>query len=85
MSSQFPLQKGSILKLHYKWENLVKPVGSMFVGTSPELEMALYTLCFLARPDKKCPVSLGGKQFFITTHTFRYRGKNMIGSAFPEI
>ncbi|KAJ9601547.1 hypothetical protein L9F63_000290, partial [Diploptera punctata] len=77
--------KGAILKLHYKWTNVVKPVGSMFVGTSPELEMALYTVCFLTRPDEKCPVRMAGKNFTIRTHTFRYRGKNSIGSAFPEI
>ncbi|XP_049814380.1 endoribonuclease CG2145-like isoform X1 [Schistocerca nitens] len=77
--------KGAILKLHYKWENVIKPVGSMFVGTSPELEMALYTVCFIARPNQKCSLSLSGKRVFINTHTFRYRGKNMIGSAYPEI
>lgn len=57
----------------------------MFVGTSPELEVALYTVCFEVRPDKDCPISLGGNKLLIRTHTFRYRGKNLIGSAFPEI
>ncbi|XP_069689759.1 endoribonuclease CG2145-like isoform X2 [Periplaneta americana] len=77
--------KGAILKLHYKWSNVLKPVGSMFVGTSPELEMALYTVCFLVHPDEKCQVRMAGKNFSIRTHTYRYRGKNTIGSAFPEI
>lgn len=77
--------KGAILKLHYKWASVMKPVGSMFVGTSPELEMALYTVCFLVHPDEKCQVRMAGKHFSIRTHTYRYRGKNMIGSAFPEI
>lgn len=63
----------------------MKPVNAMFVGTSPELEMALYTLCFSVRADKECNVSLNGHKFIIRTHTFRYRGKNLIGSAFPEI
>lgn len=62
-----------------------KPVDTMFVGTSPELEMALYSLCFLTRADRSCPLSLGGKDFNLRTHTFRYRSKDMIGSAFPEI
>ncbi|KAK7794916.1 hypothetical protein R5R35_005891 [Gryllus longicercus] len=77
--------KGAIAKIHYKWSNVVKPVGSMFVGTSPELEMALYTICFLTRPDDRCQITLGNKVVTIRTHTFRYRGKNLIGSAFPEI
>ncbi|XP_067012848.2 endoribonuclease CG2145 isoform X2 [Anabrus simplex] len=77
--------KGAILKLHYKWSNVMKPVGTMFVGTSPELEMALYTVCFMTRPDEKCSLKLGGKVVGIKTHTFRYKGYNYIGSAFPDI
>ncbi|XP_023717904.1 poly(U)-specific endoribonuclease homolog [Cryptotermes secundus] len=77
--------KGAILKIHYKWANVMKPVGSMFVGTSPELEMALYTVCFLVHPDQKCHVRMAGKHFSIRTHTYRYQSKNVIGSAFPEI
>lgn len=57
----------------------------MFIGTSPELEVALYTTCFLLRADKVCPLRLNGHQFIIRTYTYRYRGKNMIGSAFPDI
>lgn len=63
----------------------MKPVNAMFIGTSPDLEIALYTVCFTMRADQECPVSLGGQKFNIRTHTFRYRGKNLIGSAFPEI
>lgn len=79
------LQKGAVVKYRFSHNNINKPVNAMFVGTSPELEMALYTLCFEVRPDKECPISLGGNKILIRTHTFRYRGKNLIGSAFPEI
>nr|CAD7461764.1 unnamed protein product [Timema tahoe] len=78
-------KKGSILKLQHKWEGVIKPVGSMFVGTSPELEMALYTVCFLTRPNERCRLSMANKVFHIKTFTFNYRGKSLIGSAFPEI
>lgn len=57
----------------------------MFVGTSPELELALYTVCFALRPDADCLLSFSGKTFTVKTHTWRYRGKNLIGSAFVEI
>lgn len=77
--------KAAILKLHAKFNGYDKPVTSMFIGTSPELEMAIYTVCFFARPDQTCPVSLGGTKFNIMTHKFRYRGKDLIGSAYPEI
>ncbi|XP_060530388.1 endoribonuclease CG2145-like isoform X2 [Cylas formicarius] len=77
--------KGSILKYHFTFHGVDKPVGSMFIGTSPELEMALYSTCFLLRADKICPLKMNGNRFIIRTYSYRYRGKNMIGSAFPEI
>ncbi|XP_032684675.1 poly(U)-specific endoribonuclease homolog isoform X2 [Odontomachus brunneus] len=77
--------KGSIVKIHAKFNGHDKPVTAMFIGTSPELEMALYTVCFYARPDGKCPVSLGGTKFNVVTHKFRYRGKDLVGTAYPEI
>lgn len=78
-------QKGSIVKMHAKFNEHDKPVVTVFIGTSPELEMALYTVCFYARPDGNCPVSLGGTKFNIITRKFRYRGKDLIGTAYPDI
>ncbi|XP_030753403.1 poly(U)-specific endoribonuclease homolog isoform X1 [Sitophilus oryzae] len=77
--------KGAIVKYHFRFNDIDKPVGSMFVGTSPELEMAVYSTCFILRPDKPCPLKMGGNRFVVRTYTYRYRSKNMIGSAFPEI
>lgn len=84
-NNSFFFQKGSIIKYRFTFNGITKPVNSMFIGTSPELELSLYTICFEMRPDLDCPVSLGGSKFTIRTYTFRYRGKNLIGSAFPEI
>ncbi|GAB1867773.1 Endoribonuclease [Camponotus japonicus] len=77
--------KGSIIKMHVKFNGYDKPVTTMFIGISPELEMSLYTICFYVRPDGNCPISLGGTKFNIITHKFRYRGKDLIGTAYPEI
>lgn len=55
----------------------------MFIGTLPELEMALYTVCLEMRKTN-CNVSLGGKRFSIKVYPFFYRGKRVIGSAYPE-
>ncbi|RLU15786.1 hypothetical protein DMN91_011542 [Ooceraea biroi] len=77
--------KGSIVKMHAKFNGHDKPVTTMFIGTSPELEMALYTVCFYTRPDGNCPVSLGNTKFNIVTRKFRYRGKDLVGTAYPEI
>ncbi|XP_057318665.1 endoribonuclease CG2145 [Microplitis mediator] len=77
--------KGVIVKLHAKFNDIDKPVTTMFVGTSPELEMALYTVCFFTRSESSCPVSLGGSKFNIITHKFKYRGNDLIGSAYPDL
>ncbi|KAB0795667.1 hypothetical protein PPYR_09728 [Photinus pyralis] len=77
--------KGAILKHHFTFNGYDKPVDSLFIGTSPEFEMALYSTCFLIRPDKVCPLQLEGKKFTIRVFTFNSQGKKLIGSAFPEI
>ncbi|CAG9581572.1 unnamed protein product [Danaus chrysippus] len=77
--------KGAIIKMHFNQQGVDKPVDTMFIGTSPELEMALYTLCFVTRVDKDCNLKLGTKDVNIVTHNYRYRSKNYIGSAYPQI
>lgn len=77
--------KGAIMKLHFNQNGADKPVDTMFVGTSPELEIALYTICFVTRADNDCKLKLANKDVQIISHTFRYRSKNLIGSAYPQI
>lgn len=74
-----------VIKFPFKWDNYLKPVTSMLVGTSPELEISLFTLCFYTRPDRDCRVSLGGKNLVLKTHTYRSGGKKMIGSAYVDL
>lgn len=57
----------------------------MFVGTSPELELALYTVCYYARPNDKCFLKLNGENMYIQTYTFNSRNQKLIGSAFPSM
>ena len=62
----------------------MKCYGSMFVGTSPELEMALDTICFFARVDGVCPMSLNNAPVYITSYTLKQGGKTYIGTAYPD-
>ena len=55
----------------------------MYLGTSPELELALYTVCFMTRPDRKCHVRLGGQDVYIQTWTYNQGGQVLVGSAYP--
>lgn len=71
--------------MHFNQQGVDKPVGTMFIGTSPELEMSLYTLCYVTRVDTDCKLKLGNNEVDIVTYNFRYRSKNYIGSAYPQI
>ncbi|XP_046832487.1 AT-rich interactive domain-containing protein 1A-like [Vespa crabro] len=77
--------KASLVKLNFNMNGITRPNVTIFVGTTPELEMALYTICFYARPNNLCPVSLGNTTFNIYTHAFRYFGKDLIDLALPII
>ncbi|RMB90589.1 hypothetical protein DUI87_33051 [Hirundo rustica rustica] len=59
-----------VLSLRFRWDGHAKPRGSLLVGSSPEFDLALFTLCFLARPDRRCHVSLGGEAATIQTYTW---------------
>ena len=54
----------------------MKKSTSMLIGISPELEMALYTLCFLTRPDRDCYVTLAGDVFRIRTLKYGNKLRN---------
>jgi len=81
----FGSSESGIIMFTYFWDKDNKPYGSMFVGTSPELEMALYTVCFLTMPDEKCYLKMGGQSLEIQTWTFDYKHNKMIGSAYPDV
>ncbi|XP_036140344.1 poly(U)-specific endoribonuclease homolog isoform X2 [Monomorium pharaonis] len=75
--------KASLVKLNFQMDGIIRPNATIFVGTLPELEMSLYTICFYTRPNDLCPISLGGSKFNIFTHSFRYYGKDLIDLALP--
>ena len=41
-----------ILGIQFTWKGQKKPVTTLMVGTSPEFELALYTLCFAAGQER---------------------------------
>ncbi|XP_014749633.1 PREDICTED: poly(U)-specific endoribonuclease-like, partial [Sturnus vulgaris] len=57
-----------VLGLQFSWDGFYKELGSAFIGSSPEFEFALYSLCFLARPGRACHLSLGGHPLSIQTY-----------------
>ncbi|XP_078282752.1 uridylate-specific endoribonuclease A [Rhinoraja longicauda] len=76
-----------VLAMQFNWNGYYKQVGSGFIGSSPEFDLAIYTLCFIARPNNACKLSLGGNPMDIQSYTWTKstygNGKKYIGSVFP--
>jgi len=71
-----------VLKFSFRWLTYQKPVSSLFVRTSPELEIALYTLCLRTR-NGNCPTRRNGVNLALTVWDMSGLPKT-IGSAYPN-
>ena len=84
---------GGILKTSLEWNDVTKKVSTFFMGLSPELEIALYTLAALLAPNSKFKVKLGGKKFNIRTYFIelnfiefnKQNGQCHLAAAYPEL
>ena len=76
---------GGILKTSLEWNGVPKKVSTFFMGLSPELEIALYTLAALIQPNSNLKVKLGGKKFNIRTYFNEQNGESHLAAAYPEL
>ena len=78
-----------LISIQFAWggdgdeETETKLVSSMFVGTSPEFEFALYTMCFFSEQDET-ELELGEYDVKIVCHRIRSKYGDKIASAYPE-
>lgn len=72
-----------VLNLQFSWHGLVKPVSSAFIGTSPEFEMAVYTIIFLMNTERTTTVLVDIDQCQVELVVIRH-GRS-IGTAFPKL
>jgi len=77
--------RGPGIATTFTWRNMCKPISSLFTGTSPEFELALFNVCFHARRNALCPVSLGGTLLQIQTFDITRSGRTFVATAFPQI
>ncbi|XP_053154540.1 uridylate-specific endoribonuclease isoform X2 [Hemicordylus capensis] len=75
-----------VLSLQFSWDGFYKKVGTAIIGSSPEFEFGLYSLCFIARPGKVCRLKIGGHDLGIQTYTWDKstygQGKRYIATAY---
>ncbi|XP_071484090.1 poly(U)-specific endoribonuclease-like [Diadema antillarum] len=68
-----------LVSLQFTWKGQVKPVGSSFIGTSPEFEMALYTVLYYIGNKGDNHLEIGRYNVNITVHKMGEK----LGSSFP--
>jgi len=73
-----------MLSVQFTWNGQLKDVSSMFIGTSPEFELALYTLCFLAGQEENI-VQVGDYEVKIKVYRISSKYGDKVGSAYPEV
>eukprot|EP00058_Branchiostoma_floridae_P016381 XP_002601869.1 hypothetical protein BRAFLDRAFT_215427 [Branchiostoma floridae] len=76
-----------ILAAQLRWGSLYKDLGSMFYGTSPEFDLAMYTMCYVTNPDRMCRFDMAGASVAIQTWSWGKSsygdGKKYLASAYP--
>lgn len=73
-----------VISESFDWRNAQKPISSMFIGTSPEFELGIYTICWYARPNTLCPIVLNSKKLKIQTYDIGYNGQKYVATAYPQ-
>ncbi|KAJ8672657.1 hypothetical protein QAD02_003916 [Eretmocerus hayati] len=84
ISKEVLADRAAVLKFYVSYLGKTK-LTSMFIGTTPEFDIALFTLCFYARPNKNCKVLLGNTKVTIQSWVQYSNNEVLIGSSFPKI
>lgn len=73
-----------MLSVQFTWQGFQKDISSMFIGTSPEFELALYTVCFLAGQEDNV-IQVGDYQVRVKAYRIKSKYGDKVGSCYPEV
>ncbi|XP_014667157.1 PREDICTED: poly(U)-specific endoribonuclease-like [Priapulus caudatus] len=73
-----------LMAMKFTFNGYLKKYTGLWIGTSPEFEMAMYTVCFMARIDQICRFDLNGIETEIQTWTLATDSDN-VGTAYPKV
>ena len=65
------------------WRGAEKPITSLWIGKSVELEISLFTVCFRTRLNQNCNIEVNGGNA-MTIVNYDYSGTDYVGTAYPE-
>ncbi|KAM4678308.1 poly(U)-specific endoribonuclease-like [Discoglossus pictus] len=78
-----PDEDDQVLNLQFSWKDMVKPVGSSFIGVSPEFEFAVYTIIFLKSQEKTTREVVRVEEYQLEIVVNRHG--RYIGTAYPVL
>ncbi len=78
-----PDEDDHVLNLQFSWNGLVKPVGSCFIGVSPEFEVALFTIVFFLSNERVTKVTVKVDEYLLEIVVYRF-GRS-IGTSYPKM
>ncbi|KAM9581422.1 poly(U)-specific endoribonuclease-B-like [Guaruba guarouba] len=78
-----PDKDDQVLSIQFSWKGSVKPIGSTFIGVSPEFEFALYTIIFLLSEGKVTRETVKIEEYKLQIVVCRH-GLH-IGTAYPVL
>ncbi|KAK2847984.1 hypothetical protein Q7C36_009666 [Tachysurus vachellii] len=81
--NDMPDADDQVLNVQFSWHGLLKPVGSTFIGVSPEFEMAVFTIFFLTSTEKTSTAVVNMDQYQLELVVNR-RGRS-IGTSYPKL
>ncbi|GLC41816.1 hypothetical protein PLESTM_001242800 [Pleodorina starrii] len=75
-----------LISVAFSWKGEEKNVSTFFVGTSPEFELALYTMCFLCNPEEtKTFLEIGPYDLNIVCYRIRSKYGDKVATAYPDL
>lgn len=77
------MRECQLMTIKFTWKDGCKPLGSSFIGTSPEFEMAMYTVCFLAGGGHDVHLDMDDYDVILKIHCYG-RNNEYIGSCYPQ-
>ena len=80
---KFGENQGGLINLTFALDGKTKKTSSMFIGLTPELEIALYTLAVIYKPNDIFKINLGGQEILIKTHVKLDGMKKYFQAAYP--
>lgn len=78
-----PDVKDHVINLQFSWKGLIKPIGSSFIGVSPEFEMALFTIIFVTNNNHISNTVVNLQKYLLEIVVYRF--EQAIGTSYPKL